>query len=352
MAEFERFSGMSRRRLTELLEGVGKVRAALIGDVCLDVYWSADLTRSVLSRETPHFPLPVTQERMSPGAGGNAAANMSALTARPATVAGVIGDDWRGACLKRELTRAGIDVAGLIELPGRFTNAYCKPMRRGYAGVEIEDPRLDFESYQPLPHKAELALAEALERIAQDTDVLCVSDQFQFGCVTPFVRERIIALARAGLRVVADSRSRIGEFAGATLKPNEIECACAVGYPGALPSASDEELAVVADAAEALAAQTGSDVCVTLGERGCLVCRDEKCVFIEAAPVEPPVDAVGAGDCFLSAFSLALASGASFPEAGFFGNLAASVSVKKLGVTGTATAEEILARYDGLNGKR
>lgn len=351
MAEFERFEGMSRERLAGIIKGIGEVRAALLGDVCIDIYWSADMTRSVLSRETPHFPLPVTQERMSPGAGGNAAANMSALAPKSVRVAGVVGDDWRGDCLRREFVRCGIDASGLVETKGRFTNAYCKPMRRGYTGVEVEDPRLDFESYLPLTHEDELKIAENLENIARDADVLCVSDQFEYGCVTPFIRERLAELSGAGLRIVADSRSRIAEFSGAILKPNEIECARAVGYPGALPTKTDEDIAKVAHAAKTLAKRTASDVCVTVGARGCLVCRGGVCTFVEASPVEPPVDTVGAGDCFLSAFSLALAAGASFPEAGFFGNLAASVSVKKLGTTGTASVREILERYDLLRAK-
>lgn len=61
---------MNATRLQEILDRIGSVRAVLIGDMCLDVYWSADMTKSVLSRETPHYPLPVTEERMSPGTGG------------------------------------------------------------------------------------------------------------------------------------------------------------------------------------------------------------------------------------------------------------------------------------------
>lgn len=352
MEGLERFEGMSRGRLAEIIDRLGTVNAALIGDVCLDVYWSADMTRSALSRETPHYPLPVTQERMSPGAGGNVAANLSALRPGSTSLIGVAGDDWRGACLKKELACRGIDPSDLIELPGRFTNAYCKPMRRGYTGIEVEDPRLDFESYEPLPRDVERRLIEKLEGIAPGSGVLCVSDQLVQGCVTPTVRERITELARSGLLVVVDSRSRITGFGGAILKPNEIECARAINYPGALPTRTDGDIAVVAKAAKTLAAHTGSDVCVTIGARGCVVCHGMECVFVEAAPVEPPVDTVGAGDCFLAAFSLALAVGASFPEAGFFGNLAASVSVKKLGITGTASPEEIIKRYDTAYVKR
>ena len=60
------YQGLGEERLALLLNKMKNARAVLIGDMCLDVYWSCDMTRSVLSRETPHFPLPVTEERMLP----------------------------------------------------------------------------------------------------------------------------------------------------------------------------------------------------------------------------------------------------------------------------------------------
>ena len=61
------------------LKKLGKGRIAVIGDFCLDVYWHADMTKSELSRETPHFPLPIVQERLSPGGAGNVVMNLLAL---------------------------------------------------------------------------------------------------------------------------------------------------------------------------------------------------------------------------------------------------------------------------------
>jgi sugar/nucleoside kinase (ribokinase family) len=55
------------------------------------------------------------------------------------------------------------------------------------------------------------------------------------------------------------------------------------------------------------------------------------------------VDTVGAGDTFLAAMTVALATGASASEAARFGHFAAAVTVKKLGITGAATPQEILA---------
>ena len=66
--------------LQEIFAGIDRARIAVVGDFCLDVYWMADMRRSRLSRETPHFPLPVTEERMSPGAAGNVACNIAAMS--------------------------------------------------------------------------------------------------------------------------------------------------------------------------------------------------------------------------------------------------------------------------------
>ena len=91
---------------------------------------------------------------------------------------------------------------------------------------------------------------------------------------------------------------------------------------------------------------TGSDVCLTLGERGCVVGRADSVTEVASANVEPPVDTVGAGDCFLSAFSLALGAGATDSEAAVIGSLASAICVKKIGTTGSASAEEITALFE------
>ena len=89
------------------LNKLGKGRIGVIGDFCLDVYWHADMTKSELSRETPHFPLPIVQERLSPGGAGNVVANLLALKPKKVHAIGVFGADWRGAALKDLLKRGG-----------------------------------------------------------------------------------------------------------------------------------------------------------------------------------------------------------------------------------------------------
>ena len=108
--------------MKDILQKIQNVKVAVIGDFCLDVYWVADMTKSELSRETPHFPLPIVDERMSPGGAGNVVCNLCAL--RPASVCciGDFGNDWRGDVLSRLLQEAGANTDGIFISNQRKTN--------------------------------------------------------------------------------------------------------------------------------------------------------------------------------------------------------------------------------------
>ena len=319
----------------EILDSIGKVRVGVLGDFCMDIYWHADMTRSTLSRETPHFPLPVVSERMSPGAAGNVAANIAALQPKKLIVLGAIGKDWRGALLKDALSALGAEVR-MIESEGRMTNAYIKPMMKGTSDVVYEAPRLDFENDKALDCGAEEQLIEALREAAQSLDVLCVCDQMVNGCVTDRVREAVMRLAEEGLTVIADSRDNIGKFRNVIVKPNDIEAARALGRGPVSPG----------EAAEQLSGMTGKPAVVTAGPDGCWLCAGETAVNIPAFPVEGPIDICGAGDSFLSAFACCIGGGADELHAAAVGNLASSVTIQKIGMTGTATREELRKAYN------
>src|SRR5689334_17637004 len=168
----EVFHGINRERLEDILSKINEVNIALIGDICLDVYWEADMIKSELARETPHFPLPIVKEWMSPGGGGNAADNMAALLPKSIKVLGVIGRDWRGDALVRKLQEVGINTDSIVVSEKAVTNAYCKPLRKGISHVKYEDPRLDFNNYENLPEEDEARLLELLEKCAGGIDVL------------------------------------------------------------------------------------------------------------------------------------------------------------------------------------
>lgn len=330
--------GMTRGELEALLGRMDGARIALIGDICLDMYWRADMRLSELSRETPHYPLPVVEERVSPGGAGNVACNLAALAPGTIKLLGAAGTDWRGDLLLDALGERGVDTALVMRDGSVCTNTYIKPLRSGISDVVYEDPRIDFENRAPVPARLENALLDALDGVAGQVDVLLVSDQMDFGCVTANVRERVQTLGAAGMTVIVDSRSRIGAYQNVIVKPNEVEAARAYGGEG-----SDFE-----GLTRAASRRTGRPAIVTVGAQGCYVAEGERVRHVPGLPVPLPVDTVGAGDTFLAALGCALAAGASLETAAGVSNLAASVTVCKIGTTGTASRAELLAAFDRL----
>lgn len=321
---------MNIEYLNDLFSRIADVTVCVVGDVCLDIYWHADMKKSVLSRETPHFPLPVTEERYSLGGGGNVMANVSALGVKAVLPVSVLGADWRGYLARECFKNIGVNAAGLITDETRVTPCYAKPLRQGISDVVYEDPRLDFENRSPLTERTENEILAALDKAAAQADAIAVSDQLEYGAVTPRIRERLCELGKT-MPVIVDSRDRIALYDNVIIKPNEFEAAGALGGGFSDP----------ADAAKALSAKTGAPAIVTMGDKGAVWCEGKSAVFVRSTPAEPPVDPVGAGDTFLAAFAAAYAAGAAGPEAVEFANLAAGVTVKKIGTTGTANAEEI-----------
>ena len=331
---------LNSEELQSLLQNIDHARIGLIGDLCLDMYWLADMKLSELSRETPHHPLPVMEERMSPGGAGNVANNIAALNPEKLLVVGLVGNDWRGDLLLRTMKEAGIDCSHVIRDNSRVTNTYIKPLRSGISDVIYEDPRLDFESRFPISAETEAKILSALDAMAKQTDVICVSDQMKYGCITPAVRKKLSELGKSGKTVIVDSRDHADAYEGVTVKPNEIEASRAFGDGFVMDI---EALSVLA--AE-ISERNGKTTLITLGEKGCFVAEGEQVVRCPACSVKPPIDFCGAGDTFLAGYGTLLASGATPMQAAQIACLCSSVTIRKIGITGTATREEVLAAHD------
>ena len=341
---------MTLERLKTLLDGHRNTKIGLIGDVCIDAYWHSDMRKSELSRETPHFPLPVVKEYYSLGAGGNVAANLAALGTSKLLVAGIVGKDWRGQLVKALFEEQGTSTEYLLTSDTRVTNGYCKPYRKGINDLEYEDPRIDFINLAPVNGTDEQGLLSCLESIAGEVDVLCVSDQCQFGCITDRVREKLCELGRQGLTVIVDSRDNIGLYRHVITKPNEVEAAHAVNSKlkngDGIHTNSLEDYAVIA---QTLSQRNEAPVCCTLGSNGCLL-ADGDITHVPSHFVQPPIDICGAGDAFLAAFAITMASGATMAEAAQTAVLASEIIIQKIGTTGSTSGDEIIDWFKKVQG--
>jgi rfaE bifunctional protein kinase chain/domain len=337
-------AGLTRDRLEAILGQIHRRRVGVVGDFVLDGYWYADMTQAQLSRESPLFNRPVIAETYSPGGAANVAWNLADLRVGEVHAISILGADWRGGLLRDIFQRLGVRTETLLERPGWKTPFYGKVILTGW-DTRQEDARLDMINPHPLQAEDEDLLAKALHQLVPNLDALIIADYIPRGVVTPRVREVLLDLAERYPQVVflADSRERIAHFQSLVIKPNAVE-AGQLFFPGKPASATPQD--ALEKAALELNARTKKPVYITLGDKGCVLCEQPAAVRLPAVRVSPPLDTVGAGDTFLSSLGAGLAAGATPQEAGSLANLAAAVTIQKIGMTGTASPQEILALYE------
>ena len=338
---------MDEARLKTILEGFQERKILVVGDFYLDAYWLVDKTKSTLSLETPWHTNPVVEQRYSPGAAGTVANNLAALEVGEIYTLSVIGEDGFGSTLLDSLEANDCITDFMITAPDRVTPTYLKPIHRGYEGVETEGPRFDIENQSMMQSEVENRLLRALRECVLQVEGIIVGDQMphdNWGVVTDRVRTEICQLAVEfpDKLFFVDSRTRIGKYRHVTIKPNRFEAKRAVDPDWTGEEADIEE---AKRCGQILTERTEKPLFVTVGPKGILVFHDGQVEHVPGIPLETEVDPVGAGDSVSAAIVATLCGGFSHLEAAQVGNLVASVTVTKIGTTGTASHTEIIERF-------
>lgn len=329
---------MTEERLRQLLAAMPGTRIAVLGDFCLDAYWTLAPEAGEVSVETGKTTLPVREQRYSPGGAGNVVANLCAIGVGSVVCLGIVGDDPFGAMLRARLDALGADTANLLICPDPRawqTLTYCKP----YIGEE-EQPRLDMGNFNALPDPLADDLLARLEANLPGVDAVIVNEQVRTGIHTPHLRDRLRALMQRQPRTifVFDGRHHADCYPEAWLKANADEAQRLCGHPVGRPTPLADSL----ETARILQARNGKPVFVTCGAQGGIVATAGGTSHIPGISANGPIDPVGAGDSFLAALGAALACGGNPVEGACLGNLAARLVVAKLRTTGTPTPQEIL----------
>ncbi len=337
---------MNPDRLQQLISAFPSLRVAVLGDFFLDKYLDTDPALTEISVETGRNANQVVGIRRSAGAAGTVANNLSALGAGTLHAVGGVGDDGEAFDLRRCLKDVRCSTDGLLSFDSLMTPTYLKPRDQTNRGLSGEYERYDTKNRRPTPVAVMEQVLAALDRVLPHVDAVIVIDQVteeNCGMVTAPVRDAISERAQRYPHVVfcADSRRHIHEFRHIIVKPNQFE---ALGIDRPAPGTVADPDAV-RRRLSAWRQQTGAPVCVTLGERGMLV-SDPAVTLIPGFAVEGPIDSTGAGDSATAGLVLALAAGATLPEAALVGNLVASITIQQLATTGTATPAQLAARLD------
>ena len=333
---------MNAARLDALLAGFPECRVCVIGDLFLDKYLDIDDALVEESLETGLRAWQVTGTRCYPGAGGNVAKNLAALGVRTSMVS-VIGDDGHGYDVRLALRRVGVDDSGVVASPSLLTPTHEKPLVHREGAPPEELSRFDIKNHTPLPAELERHMLDRARAAVDEFDAVVIMDQAperNAGAVTDALRGLLATLCadRPEKLIYVDSRTRIGEYPAAVVKPNEHEARAALGL------AADEAIPPTNLAAR-FAADRRRPVFVTFGAAGLVVVDGEQVEHVPAVPVTGPIDIVGAGDAATAGIVAALCAGASPPEAALLGCLAASITIQQLGVTGEATPEQVRERF-------
>ena len=295
-----------------------KKKITVIGDVMIDWYLHGES-----SRISPEAPVPVVnfkESKFQLGGAANVANNLKHLEIEPFLI-GAIGNDHFGSLLKEHLKAEKIKFNLSTE---KSFQTICK-QRLMSSNQQLA--RIDYEKYF---HGSKLTniFNTFIKNIAK-TDLIIVSD---YGKGTIFNARKLKK------KILIDPKGKdFTKYKGANLiTPNKAEFENIMGKVG-----SKRDLANKAK--KMLEHLNLESLIVTLGSEGMYVLTksNKKIIgdFINAYPQEV-FDVSGAGDTTISALGAALSEGNDIFSAAEFANLAASISVSKLG-TSTVSKDEV-----------
>lgn len=329
-------------QIQHVIQKFSGIKVLVVGDVLLDVYMHGSPGR--ICREAPVPVVDLASRTEVPGGAGNAAIAFRSLGARVRLV-GVTGSDPEGQRLRRCLEEQQVATEHLLAAEGRRTRTKNRVLASSQMLV-----RFDEGSVEEVSPEVEERILHSLPALYRSADVVLVSDH-NGGTVTPRIIEAIGRLHKSDARILAvDSRRKLSAYRGigATLvKPNYDEAIDFLGLEKT--SDADRRREVAAAFGESILLQTGARiVAVTIDSDGAIVfeegCQPYRTYGVQAVSSY----AAGAGDSYVAAVALALASGAETTEAAELGSAAAAVAVAKAGTT-NCSQNELLGQvsFDG-----
>ena len=323
------------------LDGASGVTVAVLGDYCMDLYLHVDSAKSEISVETGLPTRPIGQYNVYAGGAGNVAVNLASLGAGNVHAVGIVGADMYGGELTRLLNREGVTTDSLFVQEKDFTtHVYTKVYQDG-----AEDPRLDMGNFNTVSAEMEQKLLDAVKSEVQRCDVFVINQQVLSGLYSPTFVESLVQILqhRHTATVLVDSRSLADRFPDTVRKINEEEARRYFAATTAAPTGSTAVDTPLDQVVTGLSRVWKTPLVVSRGQDGAIVCVNDTLTTIPGIQVPRPIDTVGAGDTLLAGTALGLAAGLDLPAAVHIGNLAASVTVRKLKRTGTASPQELRA---------
>jgi rfaE bifunctional protein kinase chain/domain len=329
--------------IAALLDRLPKLTVTVFGDFCLDAYWLLNTSSPEISVETGLPIHRVESQRYSLGGAGNVVANLAAMGVGELSAVGLLGYDLFGGKMLELLGARKVTTSGMLRDQTLQTMVYAKPCT-----AAAEHNRIDFGGFNTYSAELVERLLAELERAFAASDMVVINQQVPASVVAPPFIERINGLIAAHPRVscIVDSRHFAEHFRGAILKLNTPEAARVLGES----AAGDYTSLQAHDFAGRIHGKTAQAAFITRGKDGLIaIAQDGTLSDLPALQISGLVDTVGAGDAVVAGLAAALAAGETVAHAAEFANIAASITVRQMQTTGTATPEQLREAAAELN---
>jgi len=308
-----------------------KKKILVVGDIMLDEYIYGTSTRI-----SPEAPVPIinkTEKILSPGGSANVANNLKQLGVRTFLI-GTVGNDPNSKEITGLLRSEGFDLKNIIKDSHKPTTVKTRIISNGQqiARVDDEDPTGISVNIQN----------QVLNRVSktlrmQRPDAVIISD-YNKGLITKKVSKEIIKLARKyGSFISVDPKGEdFSKYSGTDLiTPNRNEAETVTG----LNLKNEKE--IKACLKKLLLLSKTKSALITMGKDGISFLNSNNSFNTVPAQQINVFDVTGAGDTFISVFTLSLVISKSWNDSAYLANLASSLVVSSVGTTYT-TSDQLL----------
>ncbi|NQY51783.1 MAG: bifunctional D-glycero-beta-D-manno-heptose-7-phosphate kinase/D-glycero-beta-D-manno-heptose 1-phosphate adenylyltransferase HldE [Piscirickettsiaceae bacterium] len=302
------------------------VHVLIIGDLILDTFYYGRANR--ISPEAPVPIVNIEYIKYVPGGAANVAMNIASLGVR-CHIGGITGQDHAANTLQQQLNEVGIRCA----IHQTLNNDTIVKQR--VIGNQQQLLRMDFE--QRFDNNEWEALKSLIEPIISNTSIIILSDYNKGTLSNP---QHWINLAKQhNVPVLVDPKGPdFMKYNGADLiTPNMTEFEAIVGE-------IKSEVDLLTKAQNLIELLNVKALLITRSEHGMSLITKDRPKFHLPAIAKEVFDVTGAGDTVISTIAAALASGRSLQQAVTMANVAASISVSKLGMA-TVREHELQAEY-------
>jgi len=320
-----------QKEIKNFIDNFKNLKILVVGDAILDTYVYGTIDR--ICREAPVPVFNAENENYSCGGAANTAINLAALGAETYYLT-VIGKDSNGNQLLNVLHKNNVHCEFILRDKARKTIA-----KKRVIALSNIILRLDEGTVSDINKNFENELLQKILEINNFADATLFSD-YGFGVITNSLIQSLQALTSSFKKpILVDSKklSRFKKIHPDAVKPNYEEALQLLNTPKISKSKRTEQ---IMKNGEDILNKTGADyAAVTMDTEGVvLLQKGKKPYHINCIPRDSK-NTIGAGDTFISALTLALASKLKIETCVEIAAAAAAIVVQKNGTAGCSNVE-------------